>query len=484
MSDERYREAAEIRYTPQGAVRALFERKDPEVLLEGPAGTGKTRGALEYVDAMSEKYPGIRVLIARDTRTSMTESVLVTLEEKVWGGYHPAMFGGAVRANRSSYRYPYAENVVDGQVYRGESHWTIGGLDNPDRIMSTEYDLVVVFEATEVAADQWEKLCSRLRNYRMPYQQMIADCNPVHPGHFLNQRAARGQMVRLLSRHKDNPSLRPEYLERLSNLTGARRGRLYEGKWVAQEGAVYELWDERENMCYWAQLPTKGGQLDFRYYWASFDAGYTAPACFQVWACDWDGTPYMLHEVYYSRKGADWWAAQIESFCKMYPLQTIECEHEPEFIDKLNDMLGKYRQRDAKALVTRATKDVAPGIEVVRTFMQKRSNGTRGLYLVRGALVEADQKLIQEAQPYATYQEIPSYHYPVLEEGQINRDEPAKGQPDHGCDAMRYALMWLWRKNMVLLPKKSTFDVGSWADILGHDDFLKKLARRDRRRGA
>lgn len=482
MMDARYADLPEIRYTPRGAVRAMFERRDREILLEGPAGTGKTRGALEYVDHMSEKYPGIRVLIARDTRTSMTESVLVTLEEKVWGGYHPAMHGGAARNNRSSYRYPYAENVVDGQIYRGETHWTIGGLDNPDRIMSTEYDLVVVFEATEVAVDQWEKLCSRLRNYRMPYQQIIGDCNPVHPGHFLNQRAARGQMVRLLSRHKDNPSLRPEYLESLNRLTGARRGRLFEGKWVAQEGAIYESWDERECTCYWSELPRKEtGELDMRYYWGAFDKGYTAAGCFQVWACGWDGTAYMLHEVYHSRKDLDWWAAQMEQFCKRYPLQTIECEHDPEYIDKLNAMLGKYRQRDAKALVNRASKDVAAGIEVVRTFMQRRPDGTRGFYIVRGALVEADQLLVNEAKAYSTLQEIPGYHYPTLEEGQINRELPANGQDDHGCDTMRYALMWLWLRNIVHVPKKSLFDVGSWADVLGHSDFLKKLARRERR---
>lgn len=480
VADGRYA-AQEIEYKPQGAARVLFSRTDPEVLLEGPAGTGKTRALLEYLDWLSETYPGIRVLICRETRKSMNESVLVTLEQKVWGGWHPAMHGGAGRENRTSYRYPYSENKVADQVYRGETHWTIGGLDNPDRLMSTEYDVAAVFEATETSLESWDKIGSRLRNYRMPFQQSIADCNPGHPGHWLNQRANAGRMVRLLSRHKDNPSLKPAYLERLSGLTGARRGRLFEGKWVAQEGAVYECWDERENMCTWSQLPRKAGELDMRYYWASFDWGYTAPACFQVWACDWNGVAYLLHEVYYSRKNPDWWATQIEGFCKMYPLETIECEHEPEFIDKLNDMLGKYRARSAPALVNRADKVIATGISVVQTFMQPRKEGGRGLYIVRDALVEADQALIDEAHPIGTWQEIPSYHYAIIEEGKVVKDLPASGQPDHGCDAMRYALMWLWKKNVLHAPKVAMFDVGAWGDILGHEEFLKRMARKQRR---
>ena len=92
-------------YKPAGAAAKLFSNRSPEALLEGPAGTGKTRAVLEYVNYLCEQYPGIRVLLFRKTRNSMSESVLVTWEEKVlWDG-HPAKVGEAQRNNRQNYKW-------------------------------------------------------------------------------------------------------------------------------------------------------------------------------------------------------------------------------------------------------------------------------------------------------------------------------------------------------------------------------------------
>jgi phage terminase large subunit len=87
-------------YRPYGAARDLFLCRDPEVLIEGPAGTGKTRAVLEYVNYLCENNDNIRVLMFRKTRASMTESVLVTYEDEVlWPG-HPARTGEASRGVR------------------------------------------------------------------------------------------------------------------------------------------------------------------------------------------------------------------------------------------------------------------------------------------------------------------------------------------------------------------------------------------------
>ena len=61
-------------YTPHGAARALFKCRANEVLIEGPAGTGKTTAVLTKCHAACETYPNIRVLICRATRASMTET--------------------------------------------------------------------------------------------------------------------------------------------------------------------------------------------------------------------------------------------------------------------------------------------------------------------------------------------------------------------------------------------------------------------------
>jgi phage terminase large subunit len=91
-------------YHSHGAARLLFACRDGEILVEGPAGTGKSRALLEKVHACAQSYPGMRALLVRKTRRSMTESVLVTLERNVFltAGMSAR---GASRATRQAYVY-------------------------------------------------------------------------------------------------------------------------------------------------------------------------------------------------------------------------------------------------------------------------------------------------------------------------------------------------------------------------------------------
>jgi hypothetical protein len=118
---------AEAVYWPYGGARALWESRAPEVLLSGPAGTGKSRACLEKGYYLARKYPGSRGLIARKTRASLTEAALVTFEEKVLPPGAPLRYGPQ-RENREVYRLGNGSEIV------------VGGMDRPSRVMSTEYD--------------------------------------------------------------------------------------------------------------------------------------------------------------------------------------------------------------------------------------------------------------------------------------------------------------------------------------------------------
>lgn len=219
-------------YEPWGGARELFHYRGREALIEGPAGTGKTRCVLQKLHAAAEHHAGIRIFIGRATRISMNESVLITYERHVLPPNHFAL-QGPHRSHRQTYTYANGSEII------------CGGFDNSDRIMSTEFDRVAVFEATEITEEDWEKLLTRLgrnaeRAKRYNYAQAIADCNPAGPDHWLNLRCERGAMHRITSRHADNPTLSAEYLDSLSKLSGVRRDRLYLGKWVGAEGLVYE----------------------------------------------------------------------------------------------------------------------------------------------------------------------------------------------------------------------------------------------------
>ncbi|HEV8178333.1 MAG TPA: phage terminase large subunit, partial [Gemmatimonadales bacterium] len=218
-------------YRPYGTAQALMNSRAPEIILSGPAGTGKSRAALEKLHLCCQKYPGCRALILRQTRVSLSDSALVTFEEKVLPAGH-YLLDGPQRASRRYYRY------------RNGSEITVAGLDKPGRVMSTEYDMIYIMEAIEVLEDAWEKCTTRLgRNSALPFSQLLADTNPDAPGHWLKQRAERGQCRMLESRHEENPAIWDQvtqaptpmgrdYLAKLDALTGVRYQRLRLGLWV------------------------------------------------------------------------------------------------------------------------------------------------------------------------------------------------------------------------------------------------------------
>lgn len=217
-------------YKAYGAAAELWRCKEPEILLSGPAGTGKSRACLQKMYLCAVKYPGMRGLILRKTRESLTEAALYTLEEKVLPANSP-LLTGAKRNTRQHYHLLNGSEIV------------VGGLDKSEKVMSTEYDMIYIQEAIECDERDWENATSRLRNGVVPYQQLIADTNPDAPHHWLKQRCNAGRTRLFESRHEDNPSVTPEYLAKLDALTGVRYKRLRLGLWVAAEGQVYEEWD-------------------------------------------------------------------------------------------------------------------------------------------------------------------------------------------------------------------------------------------------
>lgn len=406
-------------YHPRGAASALFSCRDSEVLVEGPAGTGKSRAVLEKVHLALLKYEGARGLIVRKTRASMTESVMVTFEQKVLPAGDPILANGGSRRVRQSY------------AYRNGSHLTIGGMDNPDRIMSTEYDIVAAFEATELVEDDWEKLTTRLRNGVMPYQQAIADCNPGAPSHWLNQRANAKRMTRLLSRHEDNPAVTPAYLEKLDALTGARKMRLRYGQWAAAEGIVYDGWDAGIHMVDRSYITPDL----IRWYVVGVDWGFRDPGVMQVWGVTGDRQMVRVEESYHTgRTVGDFWVARAKHYNQKYKPVAFTCD--PSQPGYIQDMVI------AGIPAIGANNDIRPGIDRVTNRLKVGDDKRPGLVFVRDALTERDQSLVDARQPSETIEEFDSYIY-ADPKARKNATEKPVDYLNHGMDAMRYAVAYV-----------------------------------------
>jgi phage terminase large subunit len=254
-------------YIPRGPAAELQTNHATEIVISGPAGTGKSRACLEKMHVYAQQYPRFRGLIVRKTRESLSETGLFTYEQYVLGRDHPMIIDGKPKRRiRQVYQYPNGAEIV------------IGGMDKPSKIMSTEYDIIFVQEATEVEEQDWQALLTRLRNHALPFQQMMADCNPSAPTHWLYQRCMSGRATLLNSRHEDNPRLYQngewteegkEYLAILDSLTGAEYHRLRLGQWVQSSGLVYDVWSD-DNVSEDAEYQPGAGEV----YWG-VDDGYS-----------------------------------------------------------------------------------------------------------------------------------------------------------------------------------------------------------------
>lgn len=208
--------------------------------------TGKTLTLLNKLHNLASTHPRFRGLICRKVGASLPSTVLRTFEDKVIYGWDKASRKSTIEGVAF---FGGNEHEPPAYVYDSGATITVGGLDISSKVLSSEYDIIYVNEATELTLEDWETLTTRARNMAIPNNRVIADCNPSYDRHWLLQRCNSGRTRRIQSRLKDNPFYFDEegnvteagesYVRSLENLTGTRRQRLLEGEWVGMENAIY-----------------------------------------------------------------------------------------------------------------------------------------------------------------------------------------------------------------------------------------------------
>lgn len=274
-------------YAPRGGCSDFIYSHEPEVIVEGPAETGKTLAACWKIHLLSLKYAGLNGAIVRKTQKSIYGSVLQTFD-RVIKGAPVDKYGG--------------EKVEKYNYGNGSTIW-IGGLDNPDKILSSERDFFYVNQAEELALDDWEKLTTRTtgRGAVMPYTQTFGDCNPSGSKHWIRTRGQEGKLKLIKTTHRDNPTLYDEAgnitaqgkrtMAALDNLTGVRRKRLLEGIWATAEGSVYDTFDAATHVMV-------RDAAEFRTWYLAIDEGYTNPAVILLVGEDADKRHHIAAEFY------------------------------------------------------------------------------------------------------------------------------------------------------------------------------------------
>jgi phage terminase large subunit len=407
-------------YQPWGAAADLWMCKKPEIFLSGPAETGKTFAALHKIDALAWKYPKAHIAMIRKTRQSMDASVLKSYIDNI---KHPGIF-------------TYGGHKPQWFDYPNKSRIVIGGMDNPNKVLSAEYDIIYVNQCEELTVDDWEKLLTRAtgRAGNVPNPQVIGDCNPGPNTHWILQRKQEKNITFLESRHQDNPILfdpatgqiTPQgqrTMAVLDSLSGVRYQRLRLGKWVSAEGQIYEAYDAATHLIDRFDIPPDWRRIRV------IDFGLVHPFICQWWAIDGDGRMFRYREIYMTGRTVATHAKQITALSEGEAIEQTVCDHDAE-----------DRQTLAENGIPNiaARKDVLQGIGRVQDRLSKQADGRPRLFLLRDSLVEVDQELKANHLPTCTENEIDSYIW----KNSSRKEEPVK-ENDHGMDSMRYGVMYL-----------------------------------------
>lgn len=389
-----------VDYMPRGGCAAFYAAREPEVLAVGPAGTGKTLAACWKLHHTALRVPGVRILMVRKVLEDLKAGALATYTNQVQPQLDGVRTFGGNRFYPGEFRYP------NGSVVH------VVGMDKPGKVMSAEYDMIYVNEATELNEEDWESLKSRLRNGRLAYQQLIGDCNPSGPRHWLRVRCTNGQTRYIQTTHKDNPmywdpglndwtTMGYAYVQQtLAGLTGVRRKRLFEGVWAASEGVVYPEFDFHAHV-------KERDVTDWRPVMA-VDIGTRNPTAILTGYRGMDQW-HIKREVY--RRGMS-----SDEIIDAITAEADAVDPEVIYIDpSANDYILTLERKGYPA--RKANNDVTYGIGVVTAEL------ANGLTIDPGCV-----NLIAE---------LETYHYP--EGGRTETDKPVK-EFDHACDAARYLM--------------------------------------------
>ena len=431
-------------YRAYGGVLEMFRCRDPEIILAGPFETGKTMGVLHKVNAALSKYPRARAVMCRLTYKSLLETAIPTYENKVLA-FPPDDPRCPVRK--------YGGEKVQFYEYPNGSRLYVAGLDQPQKILSSEWDIIFVPQAEELSLETWQVLTARAsgRAGNMPYAQVIGDANPGPETHWIKHRE---RITFIGTTHKDNPTIYERdangeltgrltergkrSIEALSSLTGLLYKRGFLGLWVGAEGQVYE-YDPEIHLIDPFPIPASWPR------YRSIDFGFTNPFVMQWWALDEDQRLYLYRQIYMRQRIVTRHLTQINKL-----------SHGEHYVENIADWDAEDRATLEQGIIIPSTsrvvepgfktipadKRISVGIQAVERRLAIAGDGRPRIYFLRDSLVEVDKGLKEERKPTCTEEEFGVYSWQEEKDGKANKEEPID-EYNHGMDPMRYMVMHL-----------------------------------------
>jgi phage terminase large subunit len=233
-----------------------------------------------------------RILVVRKTTPSLRNSCYLLINDLL-----------------KNYGLPHELNKSDMLISAHGNTILFKGLDDPEKIKSSEYNYIWVEEGTELTLDDYIQLDLRLRRATDTINQMYWSLNPIDSLHWIKREVVDKPDSKVALNHstyKDNPFASKEDIEVLENLIATDENfyRVYAlGQWGILKNIIYSGWKALSSQDIDYNLPEEA-KKDAKYHIKDIsygiDWGYENPCALTriYWL---DGYKFIAEEVIYQR---------------------------------------------------------------------------------------------------------------------------------------------------------------------------------------
>lgn len=261
----------------------------------GARGPGKSHGIFAQLTLDDcQRVPGLKGLFLRQTGKSANESFQDLIDEVLKG--------------KINYKYNTSKGVL---YFPNGSRVILGGFeteDDIDKYVGIQYDTIAIEERNQLTGEKILKLKGSLRTTKPNWRaRMYSSFNPGNRGHndvkqtfvIPYQTKTQTKTRFIPSTYKDNPFLKPEYIDYLDSLPGALGKAWREGNFDTFEGQYFIEWDYNRHTI--APFPIPPTWKRFR----AYDHGRENPATCGWYALDYNGRVWVYKELYVTGKNVD-----------------------------------------------------------------------------------------------------------------------------------------------------------------------------------
>ena len=305
---------------------AFFRARTKHVGFGGARGGGKSWAVRAKAKLLCLHYPGIRVLIVRQTYPELINNHINILRSELYG---IAKYNDKDKVlkfpNGSTINFQYCDCDKD-----------------LDRMQGVEYDVIFLDEAGNLSEHQMKVISACLRGVNNFPKRIYYTCNPSGQGMqyikriFIDRRYEDGEnpddYTFIQSLVTDNKALmeeQPDYIRQLEALPPKLKAAWLEGRWDVYEGQFFEEFADRPEHYVDRRFTHVIEPFEIPDAWKiyrSFDWGYSKPFSCAWWAVDFEGVIYRILELYGCTKtpneGVKWTPDKVFS-----EVHRIECEH-------------------------------------------------------------------------------------------------------------------------------------------------------------